>query len=107
MSQRDDAPLSEAIAEVENAVQDTEASGRPAAHLYGAWQNLKHAILAQRSETVPSQNDLRECADFWAHYSSINEGAQDDINDERQAWLAKMDAWAGRSAPTPNKADAK
>lgn len=45
MTERSDAPLSEAISEMENAVQDTEASGRPAAHLYGAWQNLKHAIL--------------------------------------------------------------
>jgi len=43
-------------------------------------------------------SDLRDCVDFWAHYSSINEGAQDEMNQERHDWLAKMDEWAGRNS---------
>lgn len=47
--------MSTEIGEMENAVQDTEASGRPAAHLYGAWQNLKHALATPSSDLARMQ----------------------------------------------------
>jgi hypothetical protein len=45
------------------------------------------------SETGPSKTELLECLQFWRHYSSLNEGAQDDIADEKGAWLDKMEDW--------------
>jgi muconolactone delta-isomerase len=42
----------------------------------------------------PSREDLRECWEFWGHYSSLAEYAQDDMDEERHVWLDRMSRWA-------------
>jgi hypothetical protein len=41
---------------------------------------------------------ISDAADFWSHYSCVNEGEQDDMNEERLSMLERMNA-AGHNAP--------
>lgn len=52
-------------------------------------------LHAARSEIGrnPTKEQLRECLEFWTHYSSMNEPAQDDIADEKAAMLERMKGW--------------
>jgi hypothetical protein len=33
---------------------------------------------------------MKECADFWDHYTYINEAAQEKYEEEAQMWLKKL-----------------
>lgn len=50
-------------------------------------------------EAAPTKDDLRECLAFWQHYSSVNEGAQDDMAEERNVMLDRMGRWLDASEP--------
>ena len=41
------------------------------------------------SVCVPVEQ-IQKWHDFWAHYASVNEGCQDDMNEDRHATLADM-----------------
>lgn len=57
---------------------------------------VREKVLAtQTAQRLMAERDalaalLREAHEFWAHYSSLNEGAQDDMNAERHEMLGKM-----------------
>jgi hypothetical protein len=56
----------------------------------------KHPILCAEAEKLPQSQvvvpveSLQSWHDFWAHYSSLNEGSQDDLNNERHQVLDEM-----------------
>jgi hypothetical protein len=49
-------------------------------------------IEALRAEVNSLRLVLGEARAFWAHYSSLNEGEQDDLNELRHQMLAAMAA---------------
>jgi hypothetical protein len=69
---------------------DEHAKGRGQIELEG---------LLNQPEGRPTIAELRDCLDFWNHYSSINEPAQDDIAEEKNAMLRKMADWLSGSQP--------
>jgi hypothetical protein len=84
----------------------------PAAWARAGWRGVGFSALRQHDDDVPlysgrppqpSLAELRDCLDFWNHYSSMNEPGQDDIADEKNAMLEKMAGWLRPSGPQQPK----
>ena len=63
------------------------------------WDNdaeysVRYVLEKLASEHPPAVcvpvEQIQKWHDFWAHYASVNEGCQDDMNEDRHATLADM-----------------
>jgi hypothetical protein len=59
----------------------------------GACKAVEQFEKEWREEQEP-ENWMKECADFWDHYTYITEAAQEKYEEEAQMWLKKL-----RTAP--------
>lgn len=55
---------------------------------------------APASSARPSNADLEDSIKFWRHYAILSEPAQEDIADEKEAMLERMQAWADAESAT-------